>query len=77
MDYFIGLDVSLASTAICVLNAHGKVVKETKVETEPDALAAFLQSLSGNVTVVGLEAGPPSQWLHKHLMEGGFEMVLM
>ncbi len=33
MDYFIGLDVSLASTAICVLNAHGKVVKETKVET--------------------------------------------
>ncbi|GAA5665307.1 IS110 family transposase ISPye25 [Brucella sp. NBRC 14130] len=77
MDYFIGLDVSLASTAICVLNAHGKVVKETKVETEPEALAAFLRSLSGNVIVVGLEAGPLSQWLHKPLTEGGFEMVLM
>lgn len=77
MDYFIGLDVSLASTAICVLNAHGKVVKEIKVETEPEALAAFLRSLSANVIVIGLEAGPMSQWLHKHLMEGGFEIVLM
>ncbi|TYB83595.1 IS110 family transposase, partial [Oceaniovalibus sp. ACAM 378] len=35
MDHFIGLDVSLASTAICVLNAHGKVAKETTASSEP------------------------------------------
>lgn len=77
MDFFIGLDVSLASTAICVLNVHGKVAKESKVETEPEALASFLRNLSGTVVVVGLEAGPLSQWLYKPLTEAGFEVVLM
>lgn len=41
MDLFIGLDVSLASTAVCVLNAHGKVMKETTVASEPEALPTF------------------------------------
>lgn len=77
MDLFIGLDVSLASTAICVLNTHGKVMKETTVASEPEALAEFLRSLCGTVIAVGLEAGPLSQWLHKHLTDAGFEIVLM
>lgn len=77
MHMFIGLDVSLASTAACVLGAHGKILKETKVESEPEALIAFLRSLSGSVMTIGLEAGPLSQWLHRHLTEGGFEVVLM
>ena len=77
MDFFIGFDVSLASTAVCVLGDRGKIVKEAKVASEPEALAAFLQGLSGNVEVVGLEAGPLSQWLHMHLTAAGFEVVLM
>ena len=77
MDHFIGLDVSLASTAICVLNAHGKVAKETTAASEPEELVTALRALSGNVIAVGLEAGPLSQWLHKHLTEAGFEAVLM
>lgn len=77
MDLFIGLDVALASTAICVLDAHGKVARETTAASEPEALVAALRALSGNVIAVGLEAGPLSQWLHKHLTEAGFEAVLM
>jgi len=77
MDLFIGLDVALASTAICVLNAHGKVARETTAVSEPEALVAALRAQSGNVIAVGLEAGPLSQWLHKHLTEAGFEAVLM
>ncbi len=77
MDLFIGFDVSLASTAICVLSDCGKVVKEASAPSEPEALTAFLQDLSGNVEVVGLEAGPLSQWLHMHLTAAGFEVVLM
>ncbi len=45
--------------------------------SEPEALAGFLRDLSGSVIAVGLEAGPLSQWLHKHLTEAGFEIVLM
>jgi transposase len=77
MDLFIGLDVALAVTAICVLNAHGKVARETTAASEPEALVAALRALSGNVIAVGLETGPLSQWLHKHLTEAGFEAVLM
>ena len=31
MKLFIGLDVSLEKTAVCVVNEHGKIVKETQV----------------------------------------------
>lgn len=77
MELFIGLDVSLASTAVCVLNSHGQEVKEATVTSEPEALVEFMRGLSGKVAAVGLEAGPLSQWLHKHLTEAGFETVLM
>ena len=77
MNTFIGLDVSLASTAACIIDERGKILKETKVDSEPEALIAFLQGLSGSVITIGLEAGPLSQWLHRHLTEAGFEVVLM
>ncbi len=76
MNIFIGLDVSLTSTAACVLDERGKVMKETKVDSEPGALTAFLRGLSGSAVLVGLEAGPLSQWL-RHLTNDGFEVVLM
>lgn len=77
MDLFIALDVSLASTALCALNAHGKVVKEAKVDSEPEALIAALRALAGNIVAVGLEAGPLSQWLHLHMSDAGFTVVLL
>lgn len=77
MDIYIGLDVSLASTAVCVLSSHGKVVKEITALSEPDDLERVLRSLLGTVVAVGLEAGPLSQWLYRHLTEAGFDTVLM
>jgi transposase len=77
MDLFIGLDVSLASTAICVVSTQGKVVKEAVAASEPEALVSALQALPGTVVIVGLEAGPLSQWLHLHLAEAGFTTALM
>lgn len=71
------MDVSLASTAICVLNAHGNVTKQTTAASEPEELVAVLRALSGSVVAVGLEAGPLSQWLHMYLTEAGFDTVLM
>ncbi len=77
MEHFIGIDVSLASAAVCVLDARGGVVKEAKLPSEPEALAAFVLGLPFEVTAVGLEAGPLSQWLHKALTEAGATVVLM
>ena len=77
MDVYIGLDVSLASTAVCVLGEKGKIVTEAQVASAPDALVSFMQELPHGIAVVGLEAGPLSQWLHKGLIDAGFETVLM
>ena len=45
MKLFIGLDVSLAKTAVCEINEHGKIVRETEVASEPEALSAFAGTL--------------------------------
>jgi len=77
MEMYIGLDVSLASTAICVVSAHGKVIREATAASEPEELVRALRRLPGTVVGVALEAGPLSQWLHKHLTEADFDTVLM
>ena len=44
MDAYIGLDVSLASTAICVLGEKGKIVTEAQVASAPESLVAFTRA---------------------------------
>ncbi len=60
MDLYIGLVVSLASTAICVVSTQGKVVKETAAPSEPEDLVRVLRGLPRRVFGVGLEAAPLS-----------------
>ena len=75
--------VSLGSTSLlqarrcAVLDARGGLVKEAKLPSEPEALTAFILGLPIEVTAVGLEAGPLSQWLHKALADAGIPVVLM
>ena len=77
MDVYIGLDVSLASTAVCVLDEKGKIVTEAQVASTPEALVSFLGKLPHEIAVIGLEAGPLSHWLHKGMSDAGFQPVLM
>ena len=77
MRLFIGLDVSLAKTAICVVSEHGKIVREAEVTSEPEPLLEWLQTLDGDIAALGLEAGPLSQWLHRGLADAGLDTVLM
>ena len=77
MDHFVGIDVSLESCAVCVVAQSGAVVKEAKVACEPEALIEFLREETSDIVGVGLEAGPLSQWLHRHLCEAGLPAVLM
>lgn len=77
MDYYAGIDVSLEQSSVCVVDANGKIVREVKVASEPEALAAFCKSLSLALTRIGLEAGPLSQWLHAGLATAGFAVELL
>ncbi len=60
MGLCAGLDVSVAETSLCVVDADGKVIRETKVPTEPEAIIAALAATGASWKRVGLEAGPLS-----------------
>ena len=57
MEHYAGIDVSLEFSSVCVVDAQGKIVREVKVASEPEALVAFFASLGFAVKRVGLEAG--------------------
>ena len=69
MDYFAGLDVSVNNTSVCIVDGAGKVVREVKVASEPDALLQVLRNPAYCFKRIGLEAGPLSQWLFSALGE--------
>ena len=77
MDHYAAIDVSLELSSVCIVDEAGKVVKESKVETHPDALVKFFKDLGLPLTLIGFEAGPLSQWPHAGLVAAGFETVLM
>src|SRR5204862_5914258 len=61
MAHFVGLEVSVKETSVCVVDDAGKVISEPKVPTEPSDIIALLTSLGVTYGRIGLEAGPLSQ----------------
>ena len=64
MDYYAGIDLSLEASSVCIVDASGKILRETKVLSQPDNLIGWFRDLGLEVTRIGLEAGPLSQWLY-------------
>ena len=77
MQHYAGIDVSLELSSICIVDETGRIAREAKVATEPDALIGFLHTLKLPLARIGLEAGPLSHWLHAGLLKAGFEAVLL
>jgi len=77
VEHYAGIDVSLERSSVCVVDATGRIVREAKVPSEPEALVDFFRRLGLALTRVGLEAGPLSQWLHAGLTAAGLEAVLL
>jgi transposase len=75
MDHFAGLDVSVKETSVCIVDDAGKLVREVKVATEPEALLAVLTNPAYHFKRIGLEAGPLSQWLFSVLAEAGLPVI--
>jgi transposase len=67
MEYFAGLDVSLETISICIVNADGDILLEKKIEAEPAAIVAVLKHFGRPLKRIGLEAGPTSSWLYSEL----------
>src|SRR5919206_272365 len=77
MEHFAGIDVSLELSGVCVVDATGRIVREAKGASEPEALIAWLRGLGLELARVGLEAGPLSQWLYAAMRDAGLPVELL
>ena len=77
MNHYAGIDVSLECSSVCVVDANGKILREAKVASEPEALIAWFRSAGFGVERIGLEAGPLSQWLFAGMKAAGLAVELL
>ena len=77
MNHYAGIDVSLECSSVCVVDANGKILREAKVASEPEALIAWFRSSGFDLERIGLEAGPLSQWLFAAMREAGLAVELL
>jgi transposase len=75
MEHYVGLDVSLKLTAICIVDQTGKIEREGVVASDPETIAAFIKSHAPHVARVGLETGATSTWLWTELNKMGLPVI--
>jgi transposase len=75
VEHYVGLDVSLKLTAICIVEGTGKVAREGVVASNPEAIAAFVKLHAPHVERIGLEAGATSTWLWTELNKMGLPVI--
>jgi transposase len=75
MEHYVGLDVSLKQTSICVVNQAGSIVREGVVDSDPEAIAAFVRSKAPGAVRIGLETGPTATWLWTELKQLGLPVI--
>jgi transposase len=54
MEHYAGIDVSLELSSVCVVDAQGKIVKEAKVASEPEAVVTLFKGLGFAVKRIDL-----------------------
>jgi transposase len=77
MEHYAGIDVSMECSSVCVVNASGKIVREAKVASEPEALIGWFGPLGLGLARIGLEAGPLAQWLYAAMKQAGLAVELL
>jgi transposase len=73
--YFIGIDVSTKESALCILDGKGKIVRETKLPTDPEIIARFIAATGLAIERIGLESGCTAAWLFAGLQRYGWPVI--
>ena len=77
MEHYAGIDVSLECSSVCVVEASGKIIREGRVASAPEALIGWFSSVGLGLARIGLEAGPLSQWLYAAMRDAGLAVELL
>jgi transposase len=75
MEHYVGLDVSLKLTVICIVDRAGQIEREGVVPSDPEAIATFIKSHAPHVARIGLETGATATWLWTELNKLGLPVV--
>ncbi len=75
MELYVGMDVSLKETSICVVDGSGKILCEGTVISEPAAVAAFIKTKAESAVRIGLETGPTTTWLWHEFRALGLPVI--
>jgi transposase len=73
--YYIGIDVSTKESALCILDGKGKIVRETKLPTDPEIIARFIAATGLTIERIGLESGCTAAWLFAGLQRHGWPVI--
>lgn len=75
MKYYVGLDISMKETFICIEDELGKILYRGHVKTDPDLIAEKLNKFQVSIEKVGVESGSISHWLVDKLRELGIPAI--
>jgi transposase len=75
MKHYVGLDVSLETTAICVIDDQGQTLEMTSASSDPHAIAKVLRRYAKKVVRIVLESGQLSTWLTRELRALGLPVI--
>jgi transposase len=75
MELYVGMDVSLKETSICVVDGSGEIVSEGTAISEPSTIAEFIKAKAGSAKRIGLETGPTTTWLWHELRALGLPVI--
>ena len=75
MAYYVGLDVSVKETSICIMDDKGGVIARTDVSTDPDLIAGFIFKYAPDVERVVHESGILAIWLTRQLEKRGLPII--
>ena len=73
--YYVGIDVSSKESALCILDDKGKIVRETKLPTDPAVISHFIADTGLPIERVGLESGCTAAWLFAGLQRHGWPVI--
>ena len=77
MKLYVGLDVGLEETSLCIVDSEGLTVREVKVSTEPEAIRSALEGSADRLDRVGVEASSLGIWLYRELQPAGVPIIVV
>jgi transposase len=77
MKHYVGLDVGIEETSLCIVDSEGVTVRETKISTEPAAIRSALEGFADRLERMGVEASSLGMWLHRELHPGGLPVIVV